>query len=72
MQITIRMTALSAYRAGKPSLPPGYGLEHGANVLLLRRRDGSMVATFSAEHVSPAKVAQTAEADRQARDPENS
>jgi hypothetical protein len=31
-----------------------------------------MVATFSAEHVSPAKVAQTAEADRQARDPENS
>jgi hypothetical protein len=72
VQITTRMTALSAYRAGKPSLPPGYGLEHGANVLLLRRRDGSVVATFSARDVAPAKVAQTAEADRRARDPENS
>ena len=72
MQITIRMMALSAYRAGKLSLPPGYGLEHGANVLLLRRRDGSVVATFSAEHVAPARVAQTAEADRRAGDPEKS
>jgi hypothetical protein len=66
------MTALTAYLAGKIPLPPGYGLEHGANVLLLRRRDGSVVATFSARDVAPAKVAQTAEADRRARDPENS
>ncbi len=71
MHITTRTTALTAYLAGKMTLPPGYGLEHGANVLLLRRRDGSVVATFSARDVAPAKVARTAEADRQARDPEN-
>ncbi len=53
------------------SLPPGYGLEHGANVLLLRRRDGSVVATFSARDMAPAKVVHTAEADYRARDPEN-
>ena len=72
MQITTRMTALTAYLAGEMSLPPGYGLEHGANVLLLRRRDGSVVATFSARDVAPAMVARTAEADCRARDPEYS
>ena len=71
MQITTRMTALTAYLAGKMSLPPGYGLEHGANVLLLRRKDGSVVATFSASDVAPAKVAHTAEADYRARNSEN-
>ena len=72
MQITTRMTALTAYLAGTMSLPPGYELEHGANVLLLRRRDGSVVATFSAKDVAPAMVARTAEADLLARNPENS
>ena len=66
------MTALTAYLAGKMSLPPGYGLEHGANVLLLRRRDGSVAATFSAKDVAPEMVARTAEADLRARNPENS
>ena len=28
-----RMTALEAHRAGKMPLPPGYELEHGADVL---------------------------------------
>ena len=32
-----RLTAKDAYLEGKLSLPPGYGLEHGADVLLLRR-----------------------------------
>ena len=67
MQITTRTTALTAYLAGKMPLPPGYGLEHGADVLLLRRQDGSVVATFSARDVAPAKVAHTAEADYRAR-----
>jgi hypothetical protein len=67
VQITTRMTALTAYLAGKLSLPPGYGLEHGADVLLLRRQDGSVVATFSARDVAPGKVAHAAQADHRAR-----
>ncbi len=67
VQITTRMTALTAHLAGKLFLPPGYGLEHGADVLLLRRQDGSVVATFSAIDVAPAKVSRTAEADYRAR-----
>jgi hypothetical protein len=67
----MRMTVLTAYLAGKMSLPPGYGLEYDANVLLLRRRDGSVLATFSATDVAPALVAHTAEADCRARYPEN-
>ncbi len=72
MQVTTRITALTAYLAGRMSLPPGYGLEHGANVLLLRRRDGSVAATFNARDVAPAKVARTAEADYRAKNPEES
>jgi len=41
-----KMTALEAHRAGK---------------LLLRRGDGSVVATFSASGLTPAEVARTAE-----------
>jgi hypothetical protein len=44
-------------------LPPGYELEHGADVLLLRRGDGSVAATFSARGVTPAQVTKTAEED---------
>ncbi len=58
-----RLTAKDAYLEGKLSLPPGYGLEHGADVLLLRRADGSVAATFSAEGAAPAEVARTAEGD---------
>jgi hypothetical protein len=58
-----RLTAKDAYLEGKLSLPPGYGLEHGADVLLLRRADGSVAATFSAKGAAPAEVARTAEGD---------
>ncbi len=58
-----RLTALEAYRAGKLYLPPGYGLEYGAEVLLLRRSDGSMVAAFGAIGAAPSEVARTAEED---------
>ena len=44
-------------------MPPGYGLQHDAEVLLLRRGDGSMVAAFSTIGATPAEVAWTAEAD---------
>ena len=63
-----RLTAKDAYLEGKLSLPPGYGLEHGADVLLLRRADGSVAATFSAEGAAPAKVARTAEGDHDRND----
>ena len=59
-----RPTAKEAYREGKLPLPPGYGLEHGAGALLLRRADGSVAATFSAGGSAPAEVARTAEEDQ--------
>ena len=58
------MTAKDAHREGKLPLPPGYGLEHGAGALLLRRADGSVAATFGAAGTAPAEVARTAEEDR--------
>jgi L-asparaginase/Glu-tRNA(Gln) amidotransferase subunit D len=58
-----KATALEAHRAGWLTLPPGYELEHGADVLLLRRADGSVAATFGAGSATPAVVARTAEAD---------
>jgi hypothetical protein len=42
--MTTKMSALAAYRTGKLTLPNGYAIEHGADVLLLRRGDGSVVA----------------------------
>ena len=61
-----RLTAWAAYRAGKVTLPPGYGLEYGADVLLLRRADGSTVAAFSARGVAASGVARIAEEDYRA------
>jgi hypothetical protein len=62
-----RITGWAAYRAGKMPLPPGYELEHGANVLLLRREDGSMVAAFSASGMAPSEVVRQAEKDERTR-----
>ncbi len=59
-----RLTAKDAYREGKLSLPPGYGLEHGADALLLRRKDGSVAAAFSVGGSAPSEVARTAEEDQ--------
>ena len=58
-----RITAWAAYRVGKMPLPPRYDLEYGADVLLLRRADGSTVAAFSASGVAPSEVARIAEED---------
>ncbi len=63
-----RLTALEAHRAGKLYLPPGYELEYGADVLLLRRHDGSVVAAFSARAAAPSEVARTAEDDYRRKD----
>ena len=63
-----KLTAEEAHREGKLSLPPSYGLEYGADVLLLRRADGSVAATFSAEGAAPAEVARTAEGDHDRND----
>ncbi len=62
--MTERLTAKDAYREGRLPLPSGYGLEHGAGALLLRRADGSVAATFSAGGVTPPEVVRTAEEDR--------
>jgi hypothetical protein len=65
MQIE-KLTALQAYRAGKLHLPPDYELEYGADVLLLRRDDSSVVAAFSIRGTTPSEVARTAEEDYRA------
>lgn len=61
-----KFTALEAHHAGKLYLPPGYELEYGADVLLLRRDDGSVVAAFSARSTTPSELARTAEEDYRA------
>ena len=60
-----KLTALEAHQAGRLALPPGYDLGHDAKVevLLLRRSDGSVAATFSAKGATPATVTRTAEED---------
>jgi hypothetical protein len=67
MQIE-KFTALEAHREGKPYLPPGYELVYGADVLLLRRDNDSVVAAFSARGATPSEVARTAEEDYRAND----
>jgi hypothetical protein len=54
------VSALDAYRVGKLLLPPGYAIEHGADVLLLRREGGSVVAAFSARGATAKEVKRTA------------
>jgi hypothetical protein len=60
-----KLTALEAYREGKLSLPPGYGVEHGADALLLRREEGSVVAVFSAKGTWASDVVRTAWRDHE-------
>jgi hypothetical protein len=50
------ITALEAYRNGKLLLPPGYTVEYGADVLLLRREGGSVVAAFNAGRATCSEV----------------
>jgi hypothetical protein len=54
------VTALDAHREGRLPLPPGYSLEYGADVLLLRREGGSVVAAFSARGTTATDVERTA------------
>jgi hypothetical protein len=58
-----RLTSWDAYLAGKMRLPPRYELEYSADVLLLRRADGSTAAAFSARGVAPSEVVRIAEED---------
>ncbi len=44
-------------------LPPGYRLDIDADLLILRRADGSMAATFSALGADPAEVGKAAQED---------
>jgi hypothetical protein len=54
------VSALDAYREGELPLPPGYTIEHGADVLLVRREGGSVVAAFSARGATAKEVKRTA------------
>jgi hypothetical protein len=55
-----KWSALEAYRKGHLPLPPGYCLEYDADLLLLRREEGTLVAAFSVRGTPPAEVAITA------------
>jgi hypothetical protein len=50
------VAVLDAFREGKLLLPPGYTVEYGADVLLLRRSSGSVVAAFNAGKVLSSEV----------------
>jgi hypothetical protein len=52
--------ALDAFRGGELPLPPGYTIEHGADVLLVRREGNTVVAAFSAGGATAQEVKRTA------------
>jgi len=54
------VAALEAHREGTLLLPPGYTVEYGADVLLVRREGGSVVAAFSAGGTTSSEVERTA------------
>ncbi len=59
----MKLTAWEAHQVGKLNLPPGYHVELDADLMELRRSDGSLVAAFSARGATPAEVVRTAEED---------
>ncbi len=61
-------TPLVTHQTDRLNLPPGYELEYGADVLLLLKDDGSVVAAFSARGTTPSEVTRTAEEDYRASD----
>ena len=54
------VAALNAHREEKLPLPPGYALEYGADVLLVRREGVSVVAAFIARSTTSTEVERTA------------
>jgi hypothetical protein len=61
----LRLTALAAYRAGKLYLPPGYHIQSDADLLMVYRTDGSMIAAF-VTGAAPSEVSRAAEEDYRA------
>lgn len=59
----MKWSAWDALRAEKLNLPPGYHAELDADLMVLHRPDGSVVAMFSAKGVAPAEVVRNAEED---------
>jgi len=57
----MKLTAWEAHQIGKLNLPPSYHVELDADLMELRRSDGSLVAAFSVRGTTPAEVARTAE-----------
>ena len=45
---------------GQIGLPPGYWLEHDADLILLRRPEGGLLAAFSLRGADPLEIAATA------------
>ena len=51
----------------RPRLPAGYWVERDADIMVLHRADGSMVAAFSASGAKPAEIERAAEEDAEQR-----
>jgi hypothetical protein len=54
-----KLTVLEAYAAGELSLPPGYGLEFDADMILLRKGE-AIVAAFGVGSATPSEVTKAA------------
>ena len=54
------MTTLEAHRKGKLPLPPGYGLEFDADLILLRSENDAIVAAFGVAGTIPSEVTKAA------------
>ena len=61
----MKLIVLAALYAGKLYLPPGYQIRLDADLLMLHRDDGSMVASFVVG-AAPSEVVREAEEDHRA------
>jgi hypothetical protein len=66
VRINKKLTALGAYHAGKPYLPPGYHIRLDSEFFTLRRDDDSIVVAPFAVGAAPAEVVREAEDDYRA------
>jgi hypothetical protein len=58
-----KLTAWAAHGTSQLPLPPGYRIERDADLMELRRSNGSLVAVFSVRGAAPAAVVGAAKED---------
>ena len=58
-----KLTAWAAHETSQLPLPPGYRIERDADLMELRRSNGSLDAVFSVRGAAPAAVVRVAKED---------